>query len=478
MRPLLLVRCVPFVFAASLTAQFEALSGTVTDPAGAPAAGVTIEVSWRETEGFSCLDLPASRAMRQVQSLRTGKNGSFALQLPRGVPFHLFVDDGVHAPIRMRTVYAGEDLALRLVPAARVSLTLRDEAGAPCPGRLEAWDLQHVRWVDDAIDAQGRWTSGRLQPGSLTLDIAPATARRPEWHKLTLVAGETTPVELSLAAGCVLSGRVTDATTRKPLVGARIGEGWTMDKFVVTDADGRYEMRGYGGEGYGEARVTAEGYGPQLRRLKSAAGGLTADFALEPACEVTGRIVDAAGKPVVHAYVAAVGGEFGSGDGDTHDWCSAHTDASGRYRLRGVRRAIDHSLLVHAEGTALLIGDMQHLTGPLQLPDVVTRAARYVSGVVVDADGAPQVGIDVRLRGTNADRNTLLGAGAGADAGCTGADYLIASRSMKTDSRGRIHFANVAAGTYQLEIGGRDTQEAQTIEVAADKDPEPLRVTH
>lgn len=466
------------LLAAALTAQEpqprDVLRGTVTDASGQPQAGVTVEVRRNEAQGFNCLDLALAHTTKQVQKLRTGRNGTFAAQLPRGVPFDLHVDDGVHAPIRLREVYAGEDIALQLVAAARVAAKLLDQRGQPCAGgAIEAWDGRHVRWLDGAIDAAGRFESDRLPPGPMTFDIAPATAMHPEWLKLTLEAGVTTPIELVLDPGCVLSGRVVDRGSGKPIAGARVGEGWTMKKFAVTDADGRYEMRGYGASGYGEVRVTAETFGAQLRQLKPADQGVTADFALDPGCEVTGRVLDAAGKPVAGVYLAAVGGGFGSSDNETHDWCSGRTDADGCYRLQGLRLAVAHALMVRAEGAATLVGDMPPLRpGPNRLPDVALRTARYVSGVVVNLSGEPVAGVGVTLRGNNADRATLLGCQQVIDSHA--GDYCIAVREMRSDSLGRIHFADVPAGSYKLSLDGDRSTIA--IEVSADHDPAPVRL--
>jgi protocatechuate 3,4-dioxygenase beta subunit len=451
----------------------DVLRGTVTDAAGAPVAGVGVALERHEAGGFNCLDLAFARSTRKVQALTTGKLGTFAAQVPRGVPFDLFVDDGVNAPIRRRAVYAGEDVSLQLVPAARVTVTLRDGDGAPCAGgTVLAWDAQHVTWLELAIDAAGRCQTGRLPPGAFTFDIAPAAVQRPDWVRISLEAGVTTPIELTLDPGCVLRGRVVDAAG-KPVAGARVGEGWEMKKFVETDADGRYEMHGYGAPGYGEVRVTGPGCGPQLRRVENNSAGVTEDFTLEPVCEVVGRILDARGRPAAGVYVAAVGGGF-SGT-DTHDWCSDRTDAEGRYRLRGLRSRIAHSVIVRAEGAAALVGDLPPVgPTPLQLPDVTLRTARYVSGTVVDADGRPLAHVPVSLRGCNADRATLLGSRQ--PVANQAADYCIAERRMSTDSHGRIHFADVPVGEYMLTVGRGIGDSTLTVVVAADRDPDPIQV--
>ena len=452
----------------------DVLRGTVTDAAGKPVAGVGVALERHEAGGFTCLDLLFARTTRKVQTLTTGKLGTFAVQVPRGVPFDLFVDDGVNAPIRRRGVYAGEDVTLQLVPAARVTIALRDASGAPCAGgTVRAWDVESVTWLELAIDAAGRCDTGRLPPGAFTFDIAPASAQRPDWQRITLEAGVATPLEFTLEPGCVLRGRVVDAAG-KPIAGARVGEGWVMDKFVKTDADGRYEMRGYGAPGYGEVRVTAPGHGPQRRLVKKNEAGVTEDITLEAGCEVMGRVLDARGRPAAGVYVAAVGGGF-SGQ-DTHDWCSDRTDADGRYRLRGLRSSVAHSVIVHAEGAAALVGDLPPDglgPTPLHLPDVALRTARYVSGTVVDADGRPLAHVAVSLRGCNADRASLLGSRQ--PVANQNADYCIAARGMSTDSLGRIHFADVPAGQYVLTVG-QNGASGQTVVVAADKDPDPVRI--
>jgi protocatechuate 3,4-dioxygenase beta subunit len=472
--------CLLFSIAAATAQELlppDVLRGTVTDGKGAPVAGVTVEVLRRDAYGFTCLDLRHARSTRKVQTLRTGRNGTFAGQLPRGVPFELHVDDGSNAPIWTSAVYAGEDIALQLLAPARLSISLHDEAGKPWPGgTLELWDGNYVRWVDGSIDDQGRWQSDRLPPGPMTVEIAPDSARRPDWQKLTLEAGVATPLDLMLDPGCALSGRITDKQTGRPIANACIGEGWTMDKHVTTGADGRYEMRGYGAPGYGAVRVTATGYGPQFRRVAAKAEGAAADFQLETATEATGRIVNAAGKPVARAYVAAVGGTFAMSDDQTHDWCSAETDAEGRYRLQDLRANVAHVLMIRAEGFATIVGEMPDLgPTPLQLNDVVMRPCRYVSGVVVDSAGKPLPGIPLSLHGTNSDRARLLAEKSKAN--ISDADYYIAERKAKTDSLGRIHFADVPPGTYELTVGDRRSQQPSiSITVVAGKDPEPFRI--
>lgn len=452
-------------------AQTEVLRGTVVDAEGKPVAGAVIELYRRSAEGFCCLDLPFSRLVKRLETLKTGKNGSFATQLPRGEPFEVRLDDGVHAPIVRREVYGGEDLALALVAAPTLAITLVDANGKPCPGgSLEAWDARRVHWIEAAIDEHGQWHSSRIPVGTWTVDIAPALAMRPEWQRVLLIAGETTRLELTLQPGITVRGRVTEAGTGKPIAGARVGEGWTQDKFVRTDADGRYEMCGFGSPGYGDLHVRIDGYCPGSVQLKADAE-LVSNFELAPARAFTGRILGRDGAPAIGVYVAAVGGRD-----DVFDWSSAVTDAEGRYRLPTVSPGTAHTLFVRTADGATLLADLPVLTdADRNLPDVALRSGQYVGGTVTDDDGRPVAGVEVSLTGCNPDRATLLGLqGVAAD---RGRDYCIAQREMRSDSLGRIHFANVMPGAYQLTWTSGNARASTAIEVKAGADPEPVSFT-
>ncbi|MFO1076250.1 MAG: carboxypeptidase-like regulatory domain-containing protein [Planctomycetota bacterium] len=475
--PNLFAHCLASPLIVAIAAQdprpFEVLNGTVTDDQGNPLAGVAVEFHRRFGQGFHCLDLANTWVTERVAVTRTGKRGSFAVQLPRGVPFELRIDDGVHAIHRNREVYAGEELAVRLGAPARLEVRLHDPDGKPCAATITVWYDDRLTLPKAATDPDGRWLGDRLPAGTLSVEIEPQRGRQPGWEKVELVAGETKVHEVVIQPGHVLRGRITDAKTGAPIAGARIGEGWVQHKAVVSDAEGRYLLPGYGAEGYGNVRVTAAGYGAAIREVSTSDEEPTMDIALERGFTATGRIVDAHGQPVRNAYVAAVGGVFSSGD--THDWSSARTDAEGRYVLTALRRQHPHTLMVRMEGAATLIGDMPPPgLGDARLPDVALRPARYVSGVVVDAAGAPLPGIEVELTGANADRTTLLGPGP--TQGSASANYCIASRSMRSDSKGRIHFADVPPGRYQLQFDGDHADRSWPVEVEADKDPEPVRM--
>ncbi|MFO1076109.1 MAG: carboxypeptidase-like regulatory domain-containing protein [Planctomycetota bacterium] len=454
--------------------QTDVLRGIVVDERGTPVAGLAIDLCRPDGGDFLCLDLGLMRTTRRVATLRTGRNGTFAAQVPRGVRYELRADDGVHAPIVRPEVYGGEELRVLLEAPATIALSLVDGKGEALAGGGEvfAWERSGCERSLGAIDARGRWRSGRLPSGPIMLDVVPATAMRPPWQDLVLRAGTETPLVLAVEPGVVARGRVTDAATGAPIAGARVGEGWTFSKCVLTDDDGRYALHGFGERSYGDLRVAAADHSSGVVRVRAPRADLAQDFSLAPARCVLGRVLGSDGRGVAGVYVAAIA--FVNREPGTFDWCSARTDADGFYELRGLRPDIRHTLLVLPPDGARLVADMPSLAnGDLVLPDLGLRAGRYVSGRAVDETGAPIVGLMVTLEGSNADRYRLFGAVTGE----TGADASVAIRHMRTDSLGRIHFASVAPGSYKLVWQDGMQTDFAMIEVTAAGDPEPVSFT-
>src|SRR5262245_56154301 len=172
--PVLLVGVLawPCAAAAQDPLPTDVLRGSVALPDGRPAAHVALELRQRDAEGFNCLDLPYAHATRLVQKLVTGKTGTFAVQVPRGVPFELWLDDGEHAPIVRHQVFGGEDVAVQLTAPATLAVVLKNEDGTPAAGgTLDCWDAQRARFLGGTIDAQGQYHGDRLPVGALTLSI-------------------------------------------------------------------------------------------------------------------------------------------------------------------------------------------------------------------------------------------------------------------------------------------------------------------
>lgn len=85
-----------------------------------------------------------------------------------------------------------------------------------------------------------------------------------------------------------IRGRVTDGTTRQPLVGARVSLG---DRGTLTRNDGQFVLTGVPA-GTDSLRVRLVGYAPMARRVTVTAGQeVTADFQLEPQAVTLSELV-------------------------------------------------------------------------------------------------------------------------------------------------------------------------------------------
>jgi len=223
---------------------------------------------------------------------------------------------------------------------------------------------------------------------------------RAAWEALSALKftgeGEVMLPDIALKRGRSLVGTVTDATTHRPIPGARVElSDFVMgNRFAATDANGDYRFDGVADRV--TMAVTSAGYAP-LRDPPFPGTQLDAgsrrDFSLEPGSAVEGRVADAQGRPVERALVRLRPADRGWGGWNTaialRDlW--THTDREGRYVLRGVPPV---KLYAEAEapGYDACKSEEKDVRGPggvKGLDLVMLEAARF-EGVVTALDGTP-----------------------------------------------------------------------------------------
>lgn len=467
-------------FALPLFAQapIAALVGTVVDPTGKPVPDAEVRVARCDGRLFRCLDLALRDEWIELARVRTDKKGRFGLQVPHGLALRLEVDAPPFARWMSDACVLGVDQRVQLEPAAAVAGQLIDaESGKGTPGDLRAVrgqdDMSELEVFRGRTDAEGRFRFDRLPSGRVTVRIEPDECKAPAWLGLVLEPGTTAPLECKLERGVDITGTVLDAMTGRPIPGALVGEGWTLQKAARTDRDGRYTLRGSNDAGVAQhvdLCCTAPGYERvSVRNLAPGPSPRRADISLETGVRVVGRIVDITGRPIPNAYVAAI-----TSTATTIPWQATRSDADGAFVCDGFPRRAQGVLHVRCPGRASLTYFLPHPAGDGQIDfgNVRVVAPRLVRGTATDADGHPCAGITVRLRGVNGDAAQL----AEAPANWSVLASHVGERQVHTDVHGAFAFGDVAPGEYDVAIDGVSPLPV-TVKIVAGQDPEPVQIT-
>ena len=166
---------------------------------------------------------------------------------------------------------------------------------------------------------------------------------------LTLVTLQISAQNTSPTTGSI-SGRILDADTNEPVVGAKVGSRQTG--FAITDSSGRYELKDLM-PGPASVWVVEENGGYLSMSLNSpravtvAAGTVptNVDFRVRLDARISGRVLDENGSPIPGMRVAIVSGEYSRDRGVNNEreysigevlylqGARAVTDDQGRYSI-------------------------------------------------------------------------------------------------------------------------------------------------
>ena len=454
-----------------------ALSGVVITPLGEPVAGAHVTIRRREWAEFSSLDLASSRDERVLLEGETDERGSFRFPLVPGLPVDVAVEAAGYPIEVLASRHAGESLTIRLREGARLFGTVtRARDGLPVEGvYVRGWGYAGgAELFDGHTDERGRYSFDSIAPAQMHVEFRPVREKSPGWMKVHLEPGESRQLDVVLEDGIRVHGRVTDATTGAPIAGAELSHGWTFRRMVTTDADGRFEMPGFGASGVYDIHVRADGYGRTETAdmdLDDLHEELELDFALMPGRRVLGRVVDGAGRPVIDAYVAAVSNLYDESDRGNalwsqgtqrSDWRSTRTAGDGTFAIGSLRPDTRHALLVRADGYGVAVVDFpadEHELGVIDVGDVRLASPIVLAGRVRDQHGQPVPRAHVELTGDPAGRFALSGRD---EPWFTG---YVDERSTVADDSGRFLFRAVAPGRYELhpERGREETGPAVVV---------------
>ncbi|MBC8328733.1 MAG: carboxypeptidase regulatory-like domain-containing protein [Planctomycetes bacterium] len=304
----------------------------------------------------------------------------------------------------------------------------------------------------------------------LTLEVRGDYWTRRDLRVAPLLPGEARELgEVVLSPGVLLSGVVRDAAGA-PAAGATVelqpdGErfGFAMGGSVAeatTEADGRYRLTGLSP---GRFRLSAEAPGTvaakQVVEIEAAPREQTADLRLGTGGKVTGRIVDAAGRPLAEARVA-----LAPADGfaafrwrkDTVIKEGVQVGADGRFELSGLPPAGRTRVMAAAQGFALGRSAAVYDGAEIELALTLTRA---LEGRVVDSAGRPVAAAAVRLEPLSPPSGPMMFR---SDSATSGAD-------------GTFRIDEITAGDYAL-IAQAPAGEARREPITIGERNEPVEL--
>jgi thiol-disulfide isomerase/thioredoxin len=452
-----------------------ALTVSFLDQAGTPLPNLPVRVSGIYMQEVGFLEIPA--AMRGSWEQKTNARGECVFPgLPQGGQVRFTVQNEAFAtPTFADAVTLGktptqQPAAVHLFPGGIVQGQVTNAAdGAPIVGiRVGAQAVGIGQgWGEAFTDVQGHYHIAGLRAGTYNLllllsDQREKTATARAREKVEVKPGALLErQDFALLPGSLITGKVTDKSTGKPLDGVMIGvygparpQSGAAVQSTTTDAEGKYQARVPAGTQYVYVMGLPSAAATRYERPKEGANvtigddtSLTQDFTLTPSLAqnlkpVKGLVVGVDGKPIPNARVTVL--PVGN-DGSAPEGRSLAVDDHGAFRLEmtspSVRlRARSGDM---ATETTTLVQNGQDITLHLK-PNVLLT----LGGQVRDAQGKLLAGARVTLF------EWWLDSGAG-------------NRTTATDGQGRFTFSDLYPDmrySVSAEAKGYGTQGSRAVQ--------------
>lgn len=379
------------------------VTGVITDEAGTPLEGVRLrtkfvnEIRETETDAQGKYRLTGCEP-RKARIVASAKGYATDMQEVR-------VDSDL--PLVNFTMKRGRTIRVRVV----------DEEGQGISKariffqRWRTWPFQYFEFdhVSQYTDENGVWEWHEAPIDEFSADICRPGGMRLMYQ--SLIAREEEYV-FSPPKALVISGRVIDAVTKKPVTKFRAvpgthneprqksGDNWQRnDSYLATD--GTYRITRTDVAPAHMIRIEADGYQVATsRRISSDEGAITVDFELMPAKDIAVQLIDKAGQPAAGARIAlgVAGSQISLLRGDIRDVSTFATqlaaDAQGRFRIPA-RDDPFQLVITHAAGFAHVKSADGAIPDRVQL----TPWARVEATFKIGANPAPAVALSLFNRG-------------------------------------------------------------------------------
>lgn len=431
-----------------------AVTGRITDRDGNPLSGVSVvakEVAGGRRGGMIRSFVMIGAAAAEEDSVKTGTDGLFTLQVKQGTYDFLFRREGFAAKaLRGQTINmtANAPLEASLEPAVEITgRIVRNGAGVD--GVMINTFSEMGPGGTATTGADGSFVLSGLSPGELRASMRKETDFIQEMRTLTAPGKD---VLIELPTGSRVSGRVIDKATRKPLTSfqagvsvSRGGGGMVMmappQLRAFTSDDGTFTLENIP-TGAVNLVATAPGYAQARMNLTVEEGKPLTGIELEvdPGTKLTGKVTGPDNSPISGATVrvAAQSGSgminFGSMGKQTV------TDSEGEYTLDALEPTDTNIEFSHQK----YVGTRKEITvkGAEVRLDVQLSAGQRITGVVVTEAGAPVP--DARVE-------AMAGAGA--------------FRTARTDANGTFAFESLSPARYRFSASKLGFAEATVDDV-------------
>ena len=399
-----------------------ALRVSFVDQAGKPVADLPVRVKTLSAQNTGFVQIPDTMRGRLEQ--RTNSRGECVFSgLPQqaqaqfGIASDAYAALGYEDAVTLGKTAAQQAAPIRVLRGGSVQGQVTDAGtGASVAGIQVGAQAVGVGggWGEAVTDAQGNYRIMGLRPGAYNIalwDKAPrseVTARALE--KVDVQPGARLEhQDFVIEKGVLLTGKVTDKSTGKPVAGVLVGiygpahpRSGAAVQNATTDATGAYKLRVPAGAQYVYVMGIPD---PSSVRYERPSQGVTItlkddsatqDFALTPSLAqnlqpIEGQVVDANGKPLANvsvsvAPVSDVPGAFGGTE--------TQSDANGAFRVKMTASAVRLRAKLNnmaTESTTLA------QSGQKVILRLKPNALMTIGGQVTDDGGKPLAGAVITL---------------------------------------------------------------------------------
>ena len=335
-------------------------------------------------------------------------------------------------------------VALRLERDPGVRVRVRNPNGTPAPGVLIRTRGESSLPLALTNESGEALVSGILGPRTTfeleRADHAFATASPPGRVRGEPPNGERV-VHARLETPLLIPGRVVDEASGVPVDNATVWAASFPGHATSSDHAGAFDLSTRASPNRAHLWVHASGYvSARLNASEEHGGRAEVSIHLRPAAPLSGMLMDSAHRPVAGASIQAE--PLAAGSRGTRWSQGTASGSNGSFLIPEAEYDRPYRLTVRAAGFPSTVVDAPPLkrdaaVDPLQI--VLTRGRR-ASGNIVDTEGSPVGGAEVRLRRPpeNGQRTFF--------------NRLDATEPTTTDEQGGFRFPAVSAGEYEVRI--------------------------